>query len=174
MSLSDAAWAQQDRVLAAVDVIASGEIQDEHLVEAWDGLEVEALELFDDGEAACLMRRSTRRRSRSIISISTSRPGTAHGPGRLSRTGAPISRIRAGGWVASASSEGIIYEKSQFQGRPNAILKTTANVLVPRRHFNRVDAFAVAALPSPRTHSPSSPALRSSSSIYWTLFGVCA
>ena len=51
MSLSDAAWAQQDRVLAAVDVIASGEIQDEHLVEAWDGLEVEALELFDDGEA---------------------------------------------------------------------------------------------------------------------------
>ena len=36
--------------LAALDVIAAGEVQHQHLVEARDGLEVEALELFDDGE----------------------------------------------------------------------------------------------------------------------------
>ncbi len=49
--LAHAARAQQDRVLAAVDVVAVGEIQHQHLVERRDRLEVEALELFDDGEA---------------------------------------------------------------------------------------------------------------------------
>ena len=34
MRLPDAAWAEQDRVLATVDVIAAGEIQHQHLVEA--------------------------------------------------------------------------------------------------------------------------------------------
>ena len=48
---SDAAWAEQDRVLATVDAVAAREIQHQHLVEARDCLEVDALELFDDGEA---------------------------------------------------------------------------------------------------------------------------
>ena len=54
MSLADAAWAQEDHVLATVDVIAACEIQHQHLVERGDGFEVEALELFDDREA-CLL-----------------------------------------------------------------------------------------------------------------------
>ena len=50
MRLADAARAEQDHILPAVDVIAAREIQHQHLVEAGDRLEVEALELFDDGE----------------------------------------------------------------------------------------------------------------------------
>ena len=51
MRLPDAARAEQDYILPAVDVIAAREIQHQHLVEAGDRLEVEAFELFDDGEA---------------------------------------------------------------------------------------------------------------------------
>ena len=54
MGLPDAAWAEQDYVLAARDVLAAGEIQHQHLVERRDGLEVEALELFDDREPGLL------------------------------------------------------------------------------------------------------------------------
>ena len=54
MRLPDTAWAEQDYVLAARDVLAAGEIQHQHLVERRDRLEVEALELFDDGEAGLL------------------------------------------------------------------------------------------------------------------------
>ena len=50
MRLPDAAWAEQDYVLTARDVLAAREIQHQHLVEARDCLEVEALELFDDRE----------------------------------------------------------------------------------------------------------------------------
>ena len=45
------AGGEQDRVLAAVNVIATRETQHQHLVETGDRLEVEAFELFDDGEA---------------------------------------------------------------------------------------------------------------------------
>ena len=48
--LAHAARAEQDRVLAALDVIAACEVQHQHLVEARDGLEVGALELLDDRE----------------------------------------------------------------------------------------------------------------------------
>ena len=50
MRLPDAAWAEQDYVLTARDVLAAREIQHQHLVEARDCLEVEALELFDNRE----------------------------------------------------------------------------------------------------------------------------
>ena len=39
-----------NRVLAALDAVAAGEVQHEHLVEARDGVEVETFEMFDDGE----------------------------------------------------------------------------------------------------------------------------
>ena len=54
MRLPDAARAEQDHILPAVDVIAAREIQHQHLVGAGDRLEVEALELFDDGEPGLL------------------------------------------------------------------------------------------------------------------------
>ena len=41
---------EQDRVLAPLDVIAADEFQHQHLVEARNPLDVEAFELFDDGE----------------------------------------------------------------------------------------------------------------------------
>ena len=51
MRLAHAARAEQDRVLAALDVIAACEVQHQHLVEARDGLEVEALELLASATA---------------------------------------------------------------------------------------------------------------------------
>ena len=48
--LADARGPKQDRVLATIDIVAAGEVQHQHLVQARDGLEVEALELFDDRE----------------------------------------------------------------------------------------------------------------------------
>ena len=54
MGLADAAWAEQDYVLAARDVFAAGEIQHQHLVERRDRLEAEAPELCDDREPGLL------------------------------------------------------------------------------------------------------------------------
>ena len=54
VGFADAAWAWQDHVLMAGDVLAAGELQHQHLVERGDRLEVEAFELFDDGEPGLL------------------------------------------------------------------------------------------------------------------------
>ena len=48
--LTDAARAEQDYILAARDVLAPGEFEDQHPVERRDGLEVQAVELFDDAK----------------------------------------------------------------------------------------------------------------------------
>ena len=50
MGLADARVAERDDVLAALDVFTARQLQDHHLVERWDGLEVEAVEAFDGGE----------------------------------------------------------------------------------------------------------------------------
>ena len=51
MRLADAARAEQDYVLAARDAYSPrARSSDQHLVERWDGLEVEAVEAFDGGE----------------------------------------------------------------------------------------------------------------------------
>ena len=50
MGLAGAAVAERDDVLAALDVFTARQFQDQHLVERWDGLEVEAVEAFDGGE----------------------------------------------------------------------------------------------------------------------------
>ncbi len=50
MDLSSAAVAERDDVLTTVDVFASRQSQDQHLVERWDGLEVEAVEAIDGGK----------------------------------------------------------------------------------------------------------------------------
>ncbi len=42
--------AEGDDVLTTVDVFASRQFQDQRLVERWDGLEVEAVEVFDGGK----------------------------------------------------------------------------------------------------------------------------
>ena len=43
--------AERDEVLAALDVLAAGQLQDQRLVERGDDLEVEAVEALDHGEA---------------------------------------------------------------------------------------------------------------------------
>ncbi len=48
--LSSAAVAERDDVLTTVDVLASRQFQGQHLVERWDGLEVEAVEASDGGK----------------------------------------------------------------------------------------------------------------------------
>ncbi len=50
MGLSSATVAERDYVLTTVDVFASRQSQDQHLVERWDGLEVEAVEAIDGGK----------------------------------------------------------------------------------------------------------------------------
>ena len=49
-----AAVAEGDHVLAAVDVLAAGELQHQRLVERGDGLEVEGIEALDHGEVGGL------------------------------------------------------------------------------------------------------------------------
>jgi hypothetical protein len=51
VGLADAGEAQQDDVLPPEDVLRAGQLQNQHLVEAWNSLEVEALQLLDGGEA---------------------------------------------------------------------------------------------------------------------------
>ena len=63
--------AERDEVLAALDVLAAGQLQDQRLVERGDDLEVKR-RLLTTGKRAALMRRSTMRRSRSISSSSAS------------------------------------------------------------------------------------------------------
>ena len=50
MGLAGAAVAERDDVLAALDIFTARQLHDQHLVERWDGLEVEAVEAFDGGE----------------------------------------------------------------------------------------------------------------------------
>ena len=71
MGLAGAAVAERDDVLAALDVLAARQFQDQHLVERRDGLEVEAVEAFDGGEPG--LPDSPLDRSRSINSSSASR-----------------------------------------------------------------------------------------------------
>ena len=73
MGLARTAGTERNDVLASFDPFAAGQFQHLHPVELRDGGEVEAVEAFDNRERAVLMRRSTLRRSRSIISRSTSR-----------------------------------------------------------------------------------------------------
>ena len=47
MGLASPAVAQRDDILAASDILAAGEFQHEHLVEAGDGGEIECLEVLD-------------------------------------------------------------------------------------------------------------------------------
>ena len=51
VGLAGAAVAERDEVLAALDVLAAGQLQDQRLVERGDDLEVEAIEALDHGEA---------------------------------------------------------------------------------------------------------------------------
>ena len=51
VGLAGAAVAERDEVLAALDVLAAGQLQDQRLVERGDDLEVEAVEALDHGEA---------------------------------------------------------------------------------------------------------------------------
>ena len=50
MGLAGAAVAERDDVLAALGIFTARQLHDQHLVERWDGLEVEAVEAFDGGE----------------------------------------------------------------------------------------------------------------------------
>ena len=50
MGLAGAAVSERDDVLTTLDVFASCQLQDQHLVERGDGLEFEAVEAFDGGE----------------------------------------------------------------------------------------------------------------------------
>ncbi len=50
MGLSGAAWPESDDVLAALDVLATGQLQDQGLVERGDGLEVEAVQALHGRE----------------------------------------------------------------------------------------------------------------------------
>ena len=54
VGLAGAAGAKSDDVLAALDVVATGEVQDQSLVEAGDGREIEAVEALDGGKAGGL------------------------------------------------------------------------------------------------------------------------
>ena len=51
VGLAGATVAERDEVLAALDVLAAGELQDQRLVERRDDLEVEGIEALDHGEA---------------------------------------------------------------------------------------------------------------------------
>src|SRR5256714_13254904 len=76
MRLAGAAVADRDHVVAASDVFAASELQDQCLIERRDRREVktvQALHCFTVGNRASLMRRSTMRRSRSISSSSARR-----------------------------------------------------------------------------------------------------
>ena len=50
MGLAGTAWPKCDDVLAALDVFTTRQFLDQHLVERWEDLEVEAVETFDGGE----------------------------------------------------------------------------------------------------------------------------
>ena len=50
MGLAGSAVAERDDILTTLDVFASRQLQNQHLVERCDGLEVEAVEAFDGGE----------------------------------------------------------------------------------------------------------------------------
>jgi len=54
MRLADARGTERDDVLPAADELASGQIEDQLLVEGWDCIEVEALKAFDRREAGRL------------------------------------------------------------------------------------------------------------------------
>ena len=51
---ADAGGPQQDHVLAPADVLAAGKVEDQHLVQAGNSLEVKAFQLFDGGKAGLL------------------------------------------------------------------------------------------------------------------------
>ena len=76
-----------------------GEFEDQHLAEHRDGLEVEAFELFDDGEACLLdaLLDQAALACRSAPAPPAGR-GTGHDPIPRPRTAAPVSRIPAGRW----------------------------------------------------------------------------
>jgi hypothetical protein len=73
MGLARAAGTKRNDILAPLDPFATGQFQHLHLVEPVNGDKIEAVQAFDDQELGGLMRRSTLRRSVSIISLSTSR-----------------------------------------------------------------------------------------------------
>ena len=50
MGFAGAAIAERDNVLTPFDIFATRQFQNHHLVERWDGLEVEAVETFDGRE----------------------------------------------------------------------------------------------------------------------------
>ena len=50
MGLAGSAVAERDDILTTLYVFASRQLQNQHLVERGDGLEVEAVEAFDGGE----------------------------------------------------------------------------------------------------------------------------
>lgn len=54
VSLADAGGPEQDYVLPTVDVLRAGQLHDQHLVQARNGLEIEALQLLHGGEAGPL------------------------------------------------------------------------------------------------------------------------
>ena len=54
MGFACSAWAEGDGVLPPLDPFAPGQFQHLHLVQAGDGLEVEAVEALDGRERCCL------------------------------------------------------------------------------------------------------------------------
>ena len=73
VGLAGAGVAERDDVLAALDVLTAGQFQDQHLVERGMALKSKLSRLLTAGNLACLIRRSTMRRSRSISSSSARR-----------------------------------------------------------------------------------------------------
>ncbi len=74
MRFTDAARTEQDYILAARDVLAAGEFEDQHLAERRDGVEVEAVELFDDGEA-CLLDAPLDQAALAVDQLQLHQPG---------------------------------------------------------------------------------------------------
>ena len=80
--------------------MCAGEIEHQHLVEARDGLEVEAVELFDDGEAG-LPDAALDQASLAVDHLHLHQPGQElHVIRAVCRALARVSRIPAGRWAA--------------------------------------------------------------------------
>src|SRR4051794_15844887 len=73
MGLPGAAVAEHDDVVAGDNKLAARQLQDQRLVEGGHRRKIEGVQTLDRREAGLRMRRSTRRRSRSISSSSAKR-----------------------------------------------------------------------------------------------------
>ena len=138
MGLAGSAVAERDDILTTLDVFASRQLQNQHLVERCDGLEVEAVEAFDGGEP---LRRALRQAVRCELYNPSRRSRRPTSPGCVQRSASSRirSRYSAVNWrrfgLATTSGSGVglarpaLGASSLRSSTPRAGTETSFNVI---------------------------------------------